>query len=109
MITCYLAYEIDPEKVRDFENYARAWMPLVEKFGGLHHGYFVAHESANDLAVALFSFPSLADYERYRGESAKDPSCHQAYQIAETTRCIRRYDRQFLRPIERSQSELTYI
>jgi len=102
MITCYLVYELDPDKIPDFENYAQAWMPLVEKFGGSHHGYFVAHESANDLGVALFSFSSLADYERYRVESAAEPSCQRAYDIAETTRCIRRYDRQFLRPIARA-------
>lgn len=99
MITCYLKYEIEPDKIDDFETYARAWIPLVKKFGGTHHGYFVCHESANDLAIALFSFPSLSAYEKYRSDSGKDPECQNAYDLASRTGCIRRYDRQFLRPV----------
>ncbi len=99
VITCYLRYKIDPSKVADFEEYARRWIPLVERFGGTHHGYYLPHESANDLAVALFSFPSLADYETYREQSAIDVECQAAYELAEQSGCIRRYDRQFLRPL----------
>ena len=66
MITCYLRYIIDPYKVAEFERYARMWIPLVRRFGGTHHGYFLPHEGANNIAVALFSFPSLAAYEAYR-------------------------------------------
>lgn len=76
------------------------WVPLVEKFGGTHHGYFLPHESANDLAVCLFSFPSLADYETYRSQSRQDEDCQQAFRFAERTSCIRRFDRQFLRPLD---------
>ncbi len=99
MITCYLQYEIDPAKIADFEAYAKMWIPLVERFGGTHHGYFLPHESANDLAVALFSFPSLADYEAYREASMEDADCQAALAFASETNCIRRYDRQFLRPV----------
>ena len=66
MITCYLKYLVDPYKIDDFESYAKMWIPLVNKFGGTHHGYFLPHEGANNIAVALFSFPSLAEYEEYR-------------------------------------------
>ena len=103
MITCFLRYTIDMHKVGEFEEYARRWIPLVENFGGRHHGYFLPHESNSDLAIALFSFPSLADYERYRIESMSDPECQAAYDFARETRCIVRYERQFLRPVERSQ------
>jgi len=99
MITCYVRYEIDPAKLSEFEAYARMWIPLVKRFGGIHNGYFLPHESANDLAVALFSFASLADYEDYRKESMQDEECIAAYRFAESTQCIRRYDRQFLRPL----------
>lgn len=99
MITCYVHYEIDPDKVDEFEDYAKMWMPLVARYGGTHHGYFLPHESANDLAVTLFSFPSLAAYEEYRTKSMADPDCQEAYEHARRTRCIRRYDRQFLRPV----------
>ncbi|MCC3861972.1 NIPSNAP family protein [Pseudemcibacter aquimaris] len=99
MITCYIQYEINPSKINEFEEYARMWIPLVEKFGGNHHGYFLPHESPNDLAVCLFSFPSLADYEQYRTDSLKDEECLKAFKYAEETDCIKRYDRHFLRPI----------
>jgi hypothetical protein len=46
MITCYLRYIIDPDRVSDFEAYGQMWIPLVEKFGGQHHGYFLFHEGA---------------------------------------------------------------
>lgn len=65
MVTCYLRYMIDPYKLDDFEVYAKMWIPLVNRFGGTHHGYFLPHEGANNIAVALFSFPSLAVYEEY--------------------------------------------
>lgn len=99
MITCYIRYRIDMYKVAEFEEYARRWIPLVERFGGSHHGYFLPHESDSDLAVALFSFPSLADYEVYRSKSQTDADCQAAYQFAEQTRCIVSYERHFLRPV----------
>lgn len=101
MITCYVQYELNPAKIAEFEEYAKMWMPLVEKFGGIHHGYYLPHESPNDLAVCLFSFPSLAEYEQYRIKSMEDDDCLKAYELAEKTDCIRRYDRHFLRPLER--------
>jgi len=99
MITCYIRYEIDPGKLSEFEHYAKLWLDLVPKFGGTHHGYFLPHESASDLAVAMFSFESLAAYERYRETSRQDPDCQAAFAYAEETACIRRYDRQFLKPL----------
>ncbi len=99
MITCHVRYVLDPDKVADFERYARMWIPLVRDFGGQHHGYFLPGEGANDVALALFSFPSLAAYERYRAESAEHPGCQAAFRFATETRCIRRYERTFFRPL----------
>jgi hypothetical protein len=73
LITCYLNYVIDPYKTEEFEHYAKLWIPLVKKFGGQHHGYFLPSEGANNKALALFSFESLASYERYRIASLSDP------------------------------------
>ncbi|MEM6710353.1 MAG: NIPSNAP family protein [Pseudomonadota bacterium] len=99
MITCYLRYTIDPSRREAFEHYGRWWITLVEKYGGRHHGYFLPKESANDLAVALFTFPSLAAYEHYREQAATDPECIEAFEYAKQTGCILRYDRQFLEPV----------
>lgn len=99
MITCYLRYVIDPYKLDDFEKYARMWIPLVNRLGGKHHGYFLPHEGANNIAVALFTFPSLAAYEEYRQKIKTDPDCKAAFAFAEKTRCIVSYERSFMRPV----------
>jgi hypothetical protein len=99
MITCYLKYVIDPYKLQEFEVYAKLWIPLVNKFGGNHNGYFLPHEGANNIAVALFSFKSLADYEKYRIDSMNDLKCKEAYEYAIKTKCIISYERSFMRPV----------
>lgn len=98
MITCCLTYTIDPFKLDEFEQYAQLWIPLVRKHGGDHHGYFLPGEGANNVAIALFSFPSLTSYERYRLDSATDPECLAARRFAERTRCFFSYQRTFFRP-----------
>ena len=99
MITCFLKYEVDADKIADFEIYARMWIPLVEKFGGKHHGYFLPSEGASDIAYALFSFPSLTGYEEYRRKAATDAECQKAMDFYHETKCFRRYERSFMRPV----------
>lgn len=99
MVTCYLRYLIDPFKLEEFEHYGKLWIPLVEKFGGKHHGYFLPSEGANNIALAMFTFPSLAAYEEYRTLSAADAECQAAFKYAEDTRCILSYERSFFRPV----------
>jgi hypothetical protein len=99
MITCYLRYIVDPYKLAEFEHYGRLWIPLVTKFGGTHHGYFLPSEGVNNVALALFTFPSFAAYERYRTASMSDPACVDAFAYTEKTRCIVSYERSFFRPV----------
>ena len=99
MITCYLRYVIDPFKAKEFETYGKMWIPLVEKLGGTHHGYFLPHEGANNIAVAMFSFPSLAAYEIYRAAAATDPECQAAMRYYQDTQCFFSYERSFMRPV----------
>ena len=99
MITCYIKYIIDPHKLEAFEHYAKLWIPLVNKFGGQHHGYFLPSEGANNLAYALFTFSSLAEYELYRSKSFQDPQCLAAFEYAKTTQCVLSYERSFLKPV----------
>ncbi len=99
MVTCYLRYVIDPFRLKEFEIYAKLWIPLVEKFGGTHHGYFLPHEGANNIALALFSFPTLAAYEEYRTQAATDPGCQTAMRYYEETKCFFSYERSFMRPV----------
>lgn len=99
MITCYIDYTIDPNKENDFVIYAKKWIHLVKQFGGNHHGYFLPCEGANNKAYALFSFPSLADYEQYRKKSLNDKSCQDLYAFAKKRKFILSYQRNFLKPI----------
>jgi len=98
-VACYLRYVINPNKLAEFEHYAKLWIPLVNQFGGNHLGYFLPSEGANNIALAIFSFPSLAAYETYRCNAAKDNECIAAFEYAQTTGCIVSYERSFLRPV----------
>ena len=100
MITCCLRYVIDPFKAAEFEQYAQRWLPLVPRFGGVHHGYFLPSEGANNIALALFSFESFAAYERYRHAMATDPDVVAAHAFARDTRCSLSYERTFFRPLQ---------
>lgn len=99
MITCYIKYVIDPYKTKEFEHYAKLWIPLVNKFGGKHHGYFLPSEGASDIALALFTFNSLTEYDQYRKDSFNDPECISAFSYARETRCIKSYERSFFNPL----------
>jgi len=117
LITCFLRYTIDPEKLVEFEHYASVWMRLIEKYGGTHHGYFVpgdapplaefsfpsvGEEGQGNVAVALFSFPTVAAYETYRREVANDPECLAVTRHYEQTKCFTKYERTFMRALPRA-------
>jgi hypothetical protein len=99
MITCYLRYEVHPDRIADFEAYGAMWLDLMPRFGGIHHGYFLPSEGKSDVALAMFSFPSLAAYEQYRKDAAVDPDVQKAVAFAKETRCFIRYERSFFRPL----------
>jgi hypothetical protein len=116
LITCFIRYLIDPDKLQEFEQYGRVWMRLIEKYGGTHHGYFVPDESAPavpfsfsdigqegqpDFAVALFSFPNLDAYEKYRREVPDDPDCQAETRHFHETKCFTKYERTFMRSVAR--------
>jgi hypothetical protein len=99
MITCVVEYTIDAAKTDEFERFGRAWIHLVNKHGGTHHGYFLPGEGASDRALALFSFPSLAEYESYRALFGVDAEFIAADEIRDSTGCVLRYERSFMRPV----------
>ncbi|MES3002404.1 MAG: NIPSNAP family protein [Pseudomonadota bacterium] len=99
MITCYVRYVLDPFKLEEFETYCKMWLPLLDRFGGTHHGYFLPHEGSSNIAVALFSFSSLSAYKDYRARSAHDPDCQAAMRYYAETRCFLSFEGSFMRPI----------
>ena len=117
MITCYVRYILNLDEVPAFNEYARLWIRLIDRLGGTHHGYFLpsddekaknhgrfsfpgmGSEGASDVAVAVFSFPDWDAYEYYRSEAGKHDECKAAAKIVEETKCIRSYERSFMRPV----------
>jgi len=118
MFTCFIRYVVDPNKIKEFEEYAHAWINLIEKYGGIHHGYFLPGNNSDDLpkstfsfpdlgtegpeniAVALFSFPSLESYEAYKENVAKDKECQAITARFKETKCFLSYERSFLKLIK---------
>jgi len=98
-ITCHLRYVVDPYQLPAFEAYGKAWIRLVERFGGKHHGYFMPSEGTSNVALAMFSFPSFAEYEAYREASFKDAECLAVVAENEKHRFIVSYERSFFRPV----------
>ena len=106
MITCVVHYTINPTEAAAFETFARRWIELVDQHGGQHHGYFLPAEGASDKALALFTFPSLADYE-------EDPELYAAAlnadfvaadKIRDDINCVIRHERTFMRPLLAGES-----
>jgi hypothetical protein len=118
-ITCQIRYELNSGKQNEIEAYACAWISLVERYGGTHHGYFVprvapdgigisfpgvGHDGPSDVAIALFTFPDEESYLRYRENAATDPECRSAETLYRNRHCFKSYERLFLQPVERAAS-----
>ncbi|SCZ53669.1 MULTISPECIES: NIPSNAP family protein [unclassified Pseudomonas] len=99
MITCHVKYVIDPYQLAEFEAYSKAWIAVVRRLGGTHHGYFMPCEGASNIAYCLFSFPSLADYEAYRQSALSDPESVALVAAVVQKRFILSYERSFMRPL----------
>ena len=99
MITCHVKYVIDPCQIREFENYASEWIRILELMGGIHHGYFLPSEGANNIVYCLFSFGSLAHYEEYRSATLSKAECVELVNAANEKKFILSYERSFMKPL----------
>jgi hypothetical protein len=97
MVTCCIQYTIDPHKLAAFEVYAARWPPIIERCGGKLVGYYLPKEGANDYALALIDFPSLAEYEVYRRRLASDIEAQENFAHGNESGCILVESRSFLR------------
>lgn len=98
-VICCIRYEIDPFQREAFAAYAARWGAIIPRCGGALLGYFLPHEGANDVALALIGFESLAAYETYRARLRADPDGQENFAMAQRQRFIRREDRTFLTPV----------
>lgn len=62
-------------------------------------GYYLPKEGANNFALALIDFPSLADYEAYRQRLAADTDAQRNFAEGTESGCILVENRSFLRRI----------
>jgi hypothetical protein len=117
VFTCVIRYTVDPNKLVEFREYAHSWISLIRQYGGTHHGYFIPGTSGDNLpsaafsfpglgtegppniAVALFSFPSIEAYDQYRRAVSDDENCKAVTARFNETNCFSSYDRTFLVPI----------
>ena len=97
MITCFIRYELDPYKLAQFDDYARAWGQIIPRCGADLIGYFAPHEGSATTAYGVYSVESLAAYERYRKRLAEDEAARDNFAFAGQERFIRSEDRLFLR------------
>ena len=97
MITCFIRYDIDPNRREAFEEYARMWGQAIPRCGADLVGYFAPHEGAASLAYGVYSLPSLAAYEAYRARLRDHPLGREAFAFARRENFIRAEDRSFLR------------
>lgn len=115
MFTCLIRYVVDFEKLEDFEKYATVWMRLIQRYGGVHHWYFLpskdifyvpSSSSFSDLgacgpdniAVALFSFENLEKYETYKRKVKDDEKYKYITDRVERNPCFVSYERTFHQP-----------
>ena len=99
-ITVFIRYQLDPFKRAMFEQYARRWLTIIPKCGGDLVGYWMPHEGTNNIAFALISFASLAEYENYRARLRADKDSMANFTFAEENKFILAEERTFLRPVK---------
>lgn len=118
MLTCFIKYQLDQNKIEEFKEYASIWIQLIEKYGEIHHGYFFPIQDPNeapnssfsfpgigtnvpsDFAIALFSFSNLEKYDEYKKSVKNDPLCKNTTEKFEQSPCFISYERIFLEPFK---------
>lgn len=97
MLTCFIKYQIDPNKREQFAQYARNWGEAIPRNGADLIGYYAPHEGSTTLAYGVYNIESLAAYEAYRARLANDPLGRENYEFAQKEKFLLREDRTFLR------------
>jgi len=64
VITCYVRYVLDMQKLDAFSEYGRLWMQLITKLGGTHHGYFLPSRDPEATSDRRVSFPGIGRKDR---------------------------------------------
>ncbi len=105
MITLYIKYTLDPNKLRDFEIYAKALSTPIERCGGVPAGYYLPTKFAGSVntAVGMIDFPSLAAYEKYREKLAGDQEAIEVTRRLEASGALLNEERSFVSLVPESR------
>ena len=105
MITLYIRYTLDPNKLRDFELYAKALATPIERCGGVSAGYYLPTKFAGPMnsAVGMIDFPSLAAYEKYREKLGADPDAIEITRRLEASGALLNEERSFVSCVAESR------
>lgn len=95
-ITCFIRYQIDPNKKNEFELYARNWGQAIPRCGADLIGYYAPYEGSKSIAYGIYNIESLAEYEAYRTRLTNDPLGMANYEFAQKEKFILKEDRIFL-------------
>jgi hypothetical protein len=114
-VFCEVRYRLDPDRLEEFEEYGRVWIRLIERHGGVHHGFFMPRAApsdttisfpgkgqagADDVAVALYGFPDEEAYNNYRTQVVLDDEGISVIErFAEPP--FKSYERIFLSPLSK--------
>jgi len=105
-ITCFIRYQIDPNKQSDFIQYAQNWGQAIPRCGADLIGYFAPHEGSSTTAYGVYNIESLAAYEAYRARLSQDREGRANYEFAQRQQFIQSEERIFLKLASSPHSEL---
>jgi hypothetical protein len=106
MITLFLRYTIDPNKLADIQKYAEDEQIPIRESGGKILGYFMPTDfaGATNEAIGLIDFPSLAEYEIYRAKLAAHPLHKKYVEVLQSTGALLAIERSLVQRVEASPS-----
>ena len=104
MITLFLRYTIDPNKLSDIEKYSADEQVPIRECGCKIPGYFLPTDfaGATNEAIGLIDFPSLAEYEVYRANLAVHPLHKKYIEVLESTGALLSIHRSIVQRVESS-------
>jgi hypothetical protein len=104
MITLFLRYTIDPNKLSDIAKYSADEQIPIRESGGKILGYFMPTDfaGATNEAIGLIDFPSLAEYEIYRARLAAHPLHKKCVEVLESTGALLSIHRSLVQRVESS-------
>ncbi|HEY2351343.1 MAG TPA: NIPSNAP family protein [Candidatus Acidoferrum sp.] len=104
MITLFLRYTIDPNKLADIQKYAADELQPIRESGGKVLGYFMPTDFSGPTneAIGLIDFPSLAEYEIYRAKLAAHPLHKKYVEVLQKTGALLAIQRSLVQRVESS-------